>query len=73
MNLRGRVHSCNTCISISNKVDEYTYQIREECSPTLSKDKYTYSLGNKHEELELSAQSESYAVIGFTETVGKFT
>lgn len=31
--------SCDTCIFISNKVDESTYQSSEECFPDLSKDK----------------------------------
>ena len=79
-NLGGSVQSCDICISISNRVDECTYQSSEECSPTLSKGKnpksshlrciYTNarSLANKWEELELHAQSESYDVIGITET-----
>lgn len=68
------------CVFISNRVDEHTYQSSESCSPTLSKGKNpksthlkcmsanARSLGNKQEELELHAQSESYIVIGITET-----
>lgn len=47
-------------------MDECIYRSSEECSPTLSKDKYTRSLGNTQEELELCAQSESYIIIGIT-------
>ena len=68
-----------TCTSIGNRVDECTYQSSEEHSQALSKDKSpkanhlkcmytnTRSLGNKQEEIELRAQSESYVVIGTTE------
>jgi len=67
MDLGVRVHSCNTCIFLSNRVDENTYHSKE-CSPALFKGKYTHSLGNKQEELQLCAWSESYDVIGITET-----
>lgn len=79
MNLGDGVHSCDTCISVSNRVDEHTYQSSEECPPTFSKCKNpksihlrcmctnAHSLGNKKEELELHAQSGNYDVIGIKE------
>lgn len=80
MNVGDCVQSCDTCIFISNKLDVCTYQGSEKCSPTLSKCKSpkmshlkcmqttACCLGNKQQELELHAQSDSYDVIGITET-----
>lgn len=74
------IQSCDAHIFKSDWVGEGTYQSSEECFPTLCKGKktksshlkWTYtnagSLDNKQEEPELRTQSETYDVIGITET-----